>query len=55
MDTVLGCSTLREDHRLRVFVNVLLRKIFEPKREELTRGAIDCASSTNTNIISVSK
>jgi hypothetical protein len=31
------CSlTLREEHRLRVFENRVLRKIFEPKRDELT-------------------
>jgi hypothetical protein len=29
-----GCETLREEHRLRVFENRVLRKIFEPKREE---------------------
>jgi hypothetical protein len=28
--------TLREDHRLRVFENRVLRKISEPKRDELT-------------------
>jgi hypothetical protein len=26
--------TLKEEHRLRVFVNRVLRRIFEPKREE---------------------
>ena len=31
------CSlTMREDRRLRVFENMVLRKIFGPKREELT-------------------
>jgi hypothetical protein len=34
-----GCETwsltLREEHRLRVFENRVLRKIFEPKREEV--------------------
>jgi hypothetical protein len=33
-----GCEiwslTLREEHRLRVFENTVLRKIFGPKREE---------------------
>jgi hypothetical protein len=33
-----GCETwsftLREEHRLRVFENRVLRRIFEPKREE---------------------
>jgi hypothetical protein len=28
---------LREEHRLRVFEKRLLRKIFEPKRNEVTR------------------
>jgi hypothetical protein len=29
-----GLTLLREEHRQRVFENRLLRKIFEPKREE---------------------
>jgi len=29
------CLTLREEHRLRVFGNRLLRKILEPKRDEV--------------------
>jgi hypothetical protein len=37
-----GCETwsltLREEHRLRVFENRVLRKIFGPKREKITRG-----------------
>jgi hypothetical protein len=36
-----GCETwsliLREEHRLRVFENRLLRRIFGPKRDEVTR------------------
>jgi hypothetical protein len=28
--------TLREKHRLRVFENTVLRRIFGPKREEVT-------------------
>jgi hypothetical protein len=28
--------TLREEHRLRVFKNRVLRRIFEPKRDEVT-------------------
>jgi hypothetical protein len=36
-----GCETLsvtlREDHRLRVFENWMLRRIFGPKREEVTQ------------------
>jgi hypothetical protein len=30
--------TLREEHRLRVFENRVLRRIFGPKRDELTGG-----------------
>jgi hypothetical protein len=37
-----GCEnwsiTLREEHRLRVFKNRVLRRIFEPKRDEETGG-----------------
>jgi hypothetical protein len=37
-----GCDvlslTLRERHRLRVFENMVLRRMFGPKREELTGG-----------------
>jgi hypothetical protein len=37
-----GCETwsltLREEHRLRVFENKVLRRIFEPKRDEVTGG-----------------
>jgi len=36
-----GCGTwsltLREDHRLRMFENRVLRKIFGPERDEVTR------------------
>ena len=36
-----GCETwshtLREERRLRVFENMVLRRIFEPKRDEVTR------------------
>jgi len=36
-----GCETwlftLREEHRLRVFENRMLRRIFGPKRDEVTR------------------
>jgi hypothetical protein len=36
-----GCETwspkLREEHRLRVFENRILRRIFGPKRDEVTR------------------
>jgi hypothetical protein len=30
------CLTLREEHRLRVFENRVLRRIFGPKRDEVT-------------------
>jgi hypothetical protein len=30
--------TLREEHRLRVFENRMLRRIFKPKRDEVTGG-----------------
>jgi hypothetical protein len=37
-----GCGTwsliLREEHRLRVFENGVLRRIFGPKRDEVTDG-----------------
>jgi hypothetical protein len=37
-----GCETwsitLREEHRLRVFENRVLRKIFGPERERASRG-----------------
>jgi hypothetical protein len=37
-----GCETrfltLREEHRLRVLENRVLRRIFEPKRDEVIRG-----------------
>jgi hypothetical protein len=37
-----GCETwslsLREEHRLRVFENRVLRSIFGPKRDEVTEG-----------------
>jgi hypothetical protein len=31
-----GSETLREEHRLRVFENRVLRRIFGPKRDEVT-------------------
>jgi hypothetical protein len=37
-----GCETwsltLREEHRLRMFENRVLRRIFGPKRDEVTGG-----------------
>jgi hypothetical protein len=29
---------LREEHRLKVFENRVLRRVFEPNRDEVTRG-----------------
>jgi hypothetical protein len=41
-----GCETwsltLREDHRLRVFESRVLRRIFEPNRDEVTGGGEIC-------------
>jgi hypothetical protein len=41
-----GCETwsltVREEHRLRVFENRVLRKIFELKRDEATGGRVNC-------------
>jgi hypothetical protein len=40
--TLYGCETssftLRGEHRLRVFENRVLRRIFGPKRDEVTGG-----------------
>jgi hypothetical protein len=36
MNVKLGLPTLREEHRLRVFENRVLRRIFGPKRDEVT-------------------
>jgi hypothetical protein len=41
-----GCETwsltLREEHRLRVFENRVLRRIFGPKRDEMTENGGSC-------------
>jgi hypothetical protein len=41
-----GCEnwslTLREEHRLRVFENRVLRRIFGPKRDEVAGGGENC-------------
>jgi hypothetical protein len=53
MGVKLGLLTLRVKHRLRVFENRLLRRIFRWKRDEVTGGwrvkanEIDRACSTN--------
>jgi hypothetical protein len=36
--TWYGSLTLREEHRLRVIENRVLRRIFGPKRDEVTGG-----------------
>jgi hypothetical protein len=36
IDTVPYMKTLREEYRLRVFENSVLRRIFGPKRDEVT-------------------
>jgi hypothetical protein len=38
MGAKLGLLTLRKEHRLRVFENRVLRRIFGPKRYEVTGG-----------------
>jgi hypothetical protein len=62
-----GCETwslvLREEHRLRVFENRVLRRIFGPKRDEVTGGCRklhneelrDLYSLPNTSIIRIIK
>jgi hypothetical protein len=40
--------TLREEHQLRVFQNRVLRRIFGPKRDEVTGG---CRKLHNEDII----
>ena len=37
VDTVLGLLTLRDERRPRVFENRVLRRIFGPRRDEITR------------------
>ena len=47
-----GCETrsltLREKHRLRLFENMVLRRMFDPKREDV-RG--DCRRSHNEELL----
>jgi hypothetical protein len=62
-----GCETwsltLREEHRLRVFENKVVRRIFGPKRDEVTGGwrqlhneeLRDLYSSPSKNIIKIIK
>jgi hypothetical protein len=51
-----GCETcsltLREEHRLRVFENRVLRRIFGPKRDEVTGDwRENCITRSFINII----
>jgi hypothetical protein len=39
MGAELGLLTLKEEHRLRVFENRVLRRIFGPKRDEESRDS----------------
>jgi hypothetical protein len=52
-----GCETwsltLREDHRLRVFENRMLRRIFGPKRDEVTREWRELHSEDLRNLYSL--
>jgi hypothetical protein len=51
-----GCETwsltLREEHSLRVFENRVLRRIFGPKRDEVTRGWMKLHSEELHNLYS---
>jgi len=46
LPVVYGCEawslTLREERKLRVFENMVLRRIFEPRRDEVTGNGGDC-------------
>jgi hypothetical protein len=44
--------TLREEHRLRVFENRVLRRIFRPKRDEVTGGWIKLHNEELHNLYS---
>jgi hypothetical protein len=54
-----GCETwsltLREEHRLRVFENRMLRRIFGPKRDEVTRVWLGSDLYPSPNIVWVIK
>jgi hypothetical protein len=42
MGVKLGLLTLREEHRPTVFENRVLRRIFGPKRDEVTENGENC-------------
>jgi hypothetical protein len=50
MNVKLGSVILREGHRLRVLENRVLRRIFGPKRYEITRGWIKLLNEELHNI-----
>jgi hypothetical protein len=53
---VYGCETwsliLREEHVMRVFKNRVLRRIFGPKRNEVTRGCGKLHNEEHHNLYS---
>jgi hypothetical protein len=46
--TIIHC--VEEEHRLRVFENRVLRRIFGPRRDEATEGAENCITSKLTDL-----
>ena len=38
-----GSLTLREERKLRVFENMVLRRIYGPRRDEVMRGLLEIA------------
>ena len=38
-----GCETLREQRKLRLFENMVLRRIFGPRRDDVNRGMEEIA------------
>jgi hypothetical protein len=54
-----GCETLsltlREEHRLRMFENTVLRRIFGPKRDEVTGGWRKLHNKELYNLYSLAK
>ena len=41
------CLTLREERKLRVFENMVLRRIFWPRRDEVTGNGGDCITRSS--------
>jgi hypothetical protein len=52
MLVLYGCETwsliLREEHRLRVFENRVLRRVFGTKSDEVTGNGENCITRTKT-------